>query len=271
MINLDRTEQRIVAVLIEKQRTVPDSYPMTEKALITGCNQSSNRDPVMDLQQFEVAGALMAMHGRNLVVRIEGGSRSIKYRHRLDEVLGVSENQLALLAELMMRGPQAPGALKPRVARMGFHGTPQQVEEELRELAAGAPSLVTQEARRPRERDHRWRHLLGDGSEVAVDLAATGAEHDAAIRAPATVAMPAGDRVMQRLEELERRIAHLERALGESALDDAGADSNSDDSPSHDSPSHDKTDDDSVAADRADDGRATMDHQDDAPPRPRLV
>ncbi|MFT7537587.1 MAG: hypothetical protein ACI85K_003547, partial [Hyphomicrobiaceae bacterium] len=75
MINLDRTEQRIVAVLIEKQRTVPDSYPMTEKALITGCNQSSNRDPVMDLQQFEVAGALMAMHGRNLVVRIEGGSR----------------------------------------------------------------------------------------------------------------------------------------------------------------------------------------------------
>tara|TARA_R110002096_G_scaffold296_11_gene1702 strand:+ start:2563 stop:3309 length:747 start_codon:yes stop_codon:yes gene_type:complete len=215
MMKLDRTEQRIVGVLIEKQRTVPDSYPMTENALINGCNQSSNRDPVMALQSFEVAGALMAMHGRDVVVRIEGGSRAIKYRHRMEELLAVSGDQLAVLAELLLRGPQAPGALKPRVARMGFHGTPQQVEEVLRELAAGSPPLVAQEPRRPRERDHRWRHLLGDGSEV---VAAEAAESVSA-RASAAVASPATDPVLQRLEQLERRIAHLEQALGEGGAD----------------------------------------------------
>ena len=231
MINLDRTEQRIVGVLIEKQRTVPDSYPMTENALINGCSQSSNRDPVLALQHFEVAGALMAMHGRDVVVRIEGGARAVKYRHRIDELLGVSENQLALLAELLLRGPQAPGALKSRVARMGFHGTPQQIEEALRELAAGSPPLVTQESRRPRERDHRWRHLLGDGSAAVAGVVA----EDAGVGvAPAVAAArPVGDPVMQRLEELERRVAHLERALGESAsgsvIDDAATRASDDD------------------------------------------
>lgn len=286
MIKLDRTELRICGVLIEKQRTVPDSYPMTEKALITGCNQSSNRDPVMDLQHFEVAGALMAMHGRAVVVRIEGGSRTIKYRHRLDEVLGVSENQLALLAELMVRGPQAPGALKPRVARMGFHGTPQQIEDALREMAAGAPPLVTQEPRRPRERDHRWRHLLGDGSEAVADVAVARAEHGAATNSPAVIAPSTGDQMMQRLEELERRVAHLEHALGESALPDsasgsvaagsvaadrfasedvAGEDVAADDDPADGDPA-----DDDPAAGRDADVRSTNGPHDSAPPRPRL-
>ncbi|MFT4512868.1 MAG: hypothetical protein ACI89X_000952 [Planctomycetota bacterium] len=234
MIQLDRTELRLVGVLIEKQHTVPDSYPMTEKALIAGCNQSSNRDPVMELQHFEVAGALMAMHGRDLVVRIEGGSRAIKYRHRLDELLGVSVNQLALLAELMVRGPQAPGALKPRVARMGFHGTAQQVEEALRELAQWSPPLVMQEPRRPRERDHRWRHLLGDGTEVVVvSEAGSGAADRLASMSGATAAPRlAGDPVMQRLEELERRVAHLESALGESAADESVPSDNQNDEPS---------------------------------------
>lgn len=215
MLNLDRTECRIVGVLLEKQRTVPDTYPMTENALITGCNQSSNRDPVMSLESFEVAGALMAMHGRDVVVRIEGGGRAIKYRHRLDELLNVSENQLAVLAELLLRGPQAPGALKPRVARMGFHGTPQQIEEALREMAAASPPLVAQEARRPRERDHRWRHLLGDGTEQdARDEGAgdAGVTPEAAPAAPARSAQASDRELLERLEALERRVAELERA-----------------------------------------------------------
>lgn len=227
MLNLDRTECRIVGVLLEKQRTVPDTYPMTENALINGCNQSSNRDPVMSLESFEVAGALMAMHGRDVVVRIEGGGRAVKYRHRLDELLNVSENQLAVLAELLLRGPQAPGALKPRVARMGFHGTPQQIEEALREMAAATPPLVTQEAKRPRERDHRWRHLLGDGTEQTARPGDAGEEGGgsspsaspaaAPAAAAADVSQPrAGDRdMLERLEALERRVAELERAQAE--------------------------------------------------------
>lgn len=217
MVTLDRTEQRIVGVLIEKQRTVPDTYPLSEKALLNGCNQSSNRDPVMSLETFELAGALMALHGRDVVRRVEGGGRVAKYRHRLDELLGVGDNQLAVLAELMLRGPQAPGALKARVARMGFHGTPEQVEAVLREMAAAEPPLCAQEPRRPRERDHRWRHLLGDGSEVQA-IEDTASDSGAGL-APASASAPAAaapNEVLQRLAALEQRVAHLEQALGES-------------------------------------------------------
>lgn len=230
MVRMDKTEARIVGVLIEKQRTVPDTYPMSENALVNGCNQTSNRDPVTSLQSFEVAGALMALHGRNVIVRIEGGSRVIKYRHRIDEMLGLGDHQLAVLAELLLRGPQAPGALKPRVARMGFHGTPEQIEALLREMAAGSPPLVTQEPRRPRERDHRWRHLLGDGSELG-SYAATKDEESEQTRSSAPlpdVALAqdgggAADAVMQRLSALEQRVAQLEQALGENSQDDGAS------------------------------------------------
>ena len=222
MVTLDRTEQRIVGVLIEKQRTVPDTYPMTENALVNGCNQSSNRDPVMSLERFEVAGALMAMHGRDVVRRVEGGGRVAKYRHRLDELLGVGEDQLAVLAELMLRGPQAPGALKPRVARMGFHGTPDQVESVLREMAAMQPPLCAQEPKRPRERDHRWRQLLGgEGDAPAtadVALSSAQAPPPTAADADAAATAPRGDAsgdLLRRLEALEQRVEHLEQALGE--------------------------------------------------------
>lgn len=231
MIQLDRTEQRIVGVLIEKQRTVPDTYPMSQNALLSGCNQSSNRDPVMSLEDFEIAGALMALHGRDLVVRVDGGGRVAKYRHKLDEKLGVGDHQLAVLAELLLRGPQAPGALKPRVARMGFHGTPAQVEDVLRELAAGNPALCAQEPKRPRERDHRWRHLLGDVATPQPEALAPSAPPAAepvlvdrfpldqpsdgpASNEPAAPA-PDLDAVLQRLSALEDRVAHLERELGE--------------------------------------------------------
>ena len=217
MVTLDRTERRIVGVLIEKQRTVPDTYPLSEKALLNGCNQSSNRDPVMSLETFELAGALMALHGRDVVRRVEGGGRVAKYRHRLDELLGIGDNQLAVLAELMLRGPQAPGALKARVARMGFHGTPEQVEAVLREMAAAEPPLCAQEPRRPRARDHRRRHLLGDGSEVQA-IEDTASDSSAG-SAPASTSAPAAaepNEVLQRLAALEQRVAHLEQALGES-------------------------------------------------------
>ena len=213
MINLDRTEQRILGVLLEKQRTVPDTYPMTENSLVTGCNQSSNRDPVMSLQTFEVAGALMSLHANDIVLRVEGGSRAVKYRHKLDEILGVGDSQLAVLAELLLRGPQAPGALKPRVARMGFHGTAAQVEEVLLALANSSPALVAQEPRRPRERDHRWRHLLGDHCDAApllLDNGSLGGDSKQDSKNP-EAALAGDDALIKRLEDLERRVEHLER------------------------------------------------------------
>lgn len=173
-MKLDRTEQRIAGVLIEKQLSVPDSYPMSENALVDGCNQKSNRDPLMELATFQIAGALMAMQEKGVVAQIAGGARVAKYRHKLDEELRLSPQELAVFAELLLRGPQAPGALKPRVARMGYHAAPEQIEALLRALAQRTPPLVEQLPLGPRERDRRWRHRIGDGSEISAQDGGAG-------------------------------------------------------------------------------------------------
>ena len=217
-IRLDCTEQRILGTLIEKQLSVPDSYPMTENALVLGCNQKNNREPVTDLRSFQVAGAAMALHQRELIARVEGGGRVHKFRHKLDEALGLSPQELAVFAELMLRGPQAPGALKPRVARMGYHGSQEQIEQLLRAL--GERHLVEQLPLGPRERDRRWRHLLGDGSELLADEPAAG--HEVAATAPQAPSAPAAVDLTARVAELERRVAALERALGVTSDEEQG-------------------------------------------------
>ena len=168
-MKLEPTEQRILGVLIEKELAVPDSYPLTENALLGGCNQKSNRDPVLALEDFQLSGALASMMEKRIVLRVSvAGSRTVRYRHQCDEVLGLNGREKAVLAELLLRGPQAPGALKPRVARMGMAATPAEilvVLEGLRARADGA--LVEQQPRRPRERDQRWTHLMGADAEEA--------------------------------------------------------------------------------------------------------
>ena len=212
MVELDRTEARIVGVLIEKQRTVPDTYPMTENALVTGCNQKNNRDPVMDLEPFEVAGACTALHQREVIARVEGGGRAAKFRHKLDELLGLGDDALAVLCELLVRGPQAPGALKPRVARLGFHGTPAQIEDVLRDLAARPRPLVALQPKRPRERDARWAHLLAPEGEVESESSVAALDAPSAPAAqPVTSA--SDDTVLERLAALEARVDELERRL----------------------------------------------------------
>src|SRR5262245_2221633 len=203
---LDRTEQRIVGVLLEKEKTVPDTYPMSENALVDGCNQKSNRDPVMDLVPFQIAGALMALQEKGWVARIDGGSRVTKYRHKVVERLGLKPHEIAVLAELLLRGPQAPGALKPRVQRLGLDGTPEQIEAVLRQLASRPQPLVEQLALAPRERDRRWRHLIGDGSEA--EPRGTAAVGTAAPAPPAALATPEGD-LTARVQRLEEELAAL--------------------------------------------------------------
>jgi uncharacterized protein YceH (UPF0502 family) len=212
---LDRTEQRIVGVLIEKEITVPDIYPMSENALVDGCNQKNNRDPVMDLQGFQIAGALMALQEKGWVARIDGGSRVTKYRHKVVDRLALDRREIAVICELLVRGAQSPNALKPRTGRLGFEATPEQIEAVLRQLASRKPALVEQMAILPREQHRRWRHLLGDGSELVPVAPAAAAP--AAVPAPGAArdtgaAVDLAD-LAARVRELEREVEALQREL----------------------------------------------------------
>jgi len=197
---LEPTEQRILGVLLEKELSVPDSYPMTENALLAGCNQKNNRDPIMELEAFQVAGALTSLRLKEWVVKIEGG-RADHYRHRVEERLDVRGAAKAVLAELLVRGPQAPGALKPRVARLGFAGSPEEIEAVLQQLAQRpAGALVEQLSLQPRERDRRWAHLLGPRAG-----AAPAADPELPRLRPVAAAAPGGD--------LHERVARIETEL----------------------------------------------------------
>ena len=159
---LDRLELRILGVLVEKEKTVPEAYPLTLNALVAGCNQKSNRDPQMSVEPYEAEGALRSLMDRGFVVHMEkAGGRAVRYEHRCQEQLGANDAELALLTELMNRGPQAPGELKTRASRMHPFAGPAEVEATLRELAARPVPYVRQLERRPRERYARWEHLLG--------------------------------------------------------------------------------------------------------------
>jgi uncharacterized protein YceH (UPF0502 family) len=209
---LDRTELRILGVLIEKERTVPDTYPMSENALVDGCNQKNNRDPVMEVQPFQLAGALMSLQEKGWIGRLDGVSRVTKYRHKVVERLGLRDHELAVLAELLVRGPQAPGALKPRVQRMGYTAEPDQIEATLRAMAGRPQPLVEQLSLAPRERDRRWRHLLGNDSDVQAESPA--APESVPAVAPAAPVAAAGD-LAARVARLESEVAALKTALAE--------------------------------------------------------
>ncbi|MFO0817530.1 MAG: YceH family protein [Pirellulales bacterium] len=115
---LSPRQRRVAGVLIEKAKTVPDSYPMTINSLISGCNQKSNRDPHMDLSEEDIEQVLEELRAMGAVVEIQGGGRVPKYKHNLYEWFGVDKVEIAVLAELLLRGPQTLGELRTRAARM---------------------------------------------------------------------------------------------------------------------------------------------------------
>jgi uncharacterized protein YceH (UPF0502 family) len=226
-LDLDTLEQRVIGALIEKGLTVPDAYPLTLNALVAACNQKSNRDPAMEVEAYEVEGALRALMDRDWVTRREpAGGRTMRYAHEAHVQLAVDEADLAILSELLCRGPQAPGALKTRAARMHPFASPEEVEARLRALAARPVPYVEQLPLQPRERQARWSHRLGrpgDADATApaeapaeapkravapVWMSAAGPAPDVA---PATgAATPDGD---ERLAALEDRMRDLEERL----------------------------------------------------------
>jgi uncharacterized protein YceH (UPF0502 family) len=194
-MDADAVEIRVLGCLIEKQRTTPDQYPLSLNALRLACNQTTNRDPVVEYDEPAIRDALNRMSNRGWVRLASGpGSRAVKFRHLLDEALGLSREELSLLAVLMLRGAQTPGELKQRTERLHSFESLPQLEQTLEELVGR--ELVSRLPRRPGQKEQRYAQLLGDGD-------GNGTVVDSA---------PAED-LGSRVAALEERVARLERAL----------------------------------------------------------
>jgi uncharacterized protein YceH (UPF0502 family) len=157
---LSPVEARVLGTLVEKQRTTPDQYPLTLNALTMGCNQKTSRAPVMELSETEVKAALDSLRGRNLMIETSS-ARATRYSHNFERVFQIPTQSSALLAVLMLRGPQTAGELRINCERMHAFADISAVEGFLHELAARpAGALVAELPRLPHARENRWAHLL---------------------------------------------------------------------------------------------------------------
>jgi hypothetical protein len=187
---LSPLEARVIGVLMEKQATTPDVYPLTLNALTAGCNQKTSRNPVMSVTEADVQAALESLRRHSLIVESYGASgRVMRYAHNLPKVLNVGQAAAALLATLMLRGPQTAAELRANAERLYAFADVSSVEAFLDEMAnRPAGALVVKLARQPGERESRWAHLLSgppaETAPVESDASATGANPEvAALRA----------------------------------------------------------------------------------------
>jgi hypothetical protein len=239
----DAVEIRVVACLVEKQRTTPDGYPLTLNSLRLACNQSTNRDPVVDYDEATIRSALDRLGRRKWTTLASWSTaRSVKYKHVFDQALGLNDPQLALMCVLMLRGPQTAGELRQRSERIHTFGSGDDMESTLGELIER--DLVAALPRRPGERGQRYEHRLaepeadGGGGESAAPaapdaaaVAAPAGEAPApaapvppapAAPAPSAPASPAEDGLAARVERLESEVAALREQLG-ALRDELGA------------------------------------------------
>ncbi|MEW6476201.1 MAG: YceH family protein [Actinomycetota bacterium] len=168
-------ELRVVACLVEKQLTTPDSYPLTENAVVAACNQLSNRNPVVAYDNNTVRVTLTALRQRGLARVIHTpGARVPKHRHILDDALGLNEAEVSLLAVLALRGPQTVGELRTRTERMHEFASLSEVEEVLEGLAARDEPLVVRLERQPGQKEARYAQLLAGPPDTVPAASAVG-------------------------------------------------------------------------------------------------
>ena len=214
---LSPLEARVLGVLVEKQHTVPDTYPLSLNALVAGCNQKTARAPVIEATDAEVLVAVDELKGLSLV--FEGsGSRVVKFEHNMGRVLGVPSQAVALLTVLLLRGPQTSAELRLNCERLHRFADISSVEGFLDELATKEPVRVVKLPRAPGEREARWAHLLcGD---VQVPTPSAGSERlDATLGAGVSVSELAAlraeqTRMSQELESLRRLVNRMAQDLG---------------------------------------------------------
>lgn len=212
MPDLSPLEARILGVLVEKEKTTPDTYPLTLNSLAAGCNQKTSRDPVMSVSESEIQGALEELRGRLLVMETYGASgRVLRYAHNFGKCYGVPAGSVALLAVLMLRGAQTVSELRANCERLYRFDDASSVEGYLEELATRtAGALVLKLSKQPGEREHRWVHLLCGAVIVAESSVRpnVGGGDNAALE--------------ERLTRLEQEVADLRVELAQLAAGIAG-------------------------------------------------
>jgi len=196
---LSLLETRVLGTLYEKHHTVPDSYPLTLNALVSGCNQKTSRSPVMEASEAEVQAAIDSLKSANLVIESSGG-RVMRYAHNIERVLQVPSQSAALLTSLMLRGPQTAGELRINCERMHSFADISAVQGFLNELAARpAGALVVELPRLSGARENRWAHLLSGPPRIET---------------PAAPAIPADVSLNERVARLEGLVARICKELG---------------------------------------------------------
>lgn len=204
---LSASEVRVLGCLLEKAATTPDAYPLTLNSLLLACNQKSNRDPVVEYDEDIVIEALDDLRKKGFVFRVDvAGSRVPKFRHNIDELLGLGRGSKALLTVLLVRGAQTLGELRTRSERMHSFATTEAVEEELIEVAGEIERpLWMKLPRAPGKKEKRYQHLLS--GEPDLENIETS---DAPTQDPATKKLAARD---ERIQNLENEVAELKAEL----------------------------------------------------------
>ena len=203
-IELTPEEARVLGCLLEKEATTPGSYPLTFPALLAACNQKTNRQPVVDYSEDAVAEAIEGLRSKKLLFRADAGSRAAKYRHGMDERWGLGKAGKALLAVLLLRGPQTPGELRARTERMHVFPDVAAAERALDDLAEETePPLWEKLSPAPGQKEARYRHLLGGAADLP----------DPAPGAPEASSVAAAQARSEKIASLEARVRELETQL----------------------------------------------------------
>jgi uncharacterized protein YceH (UPF0502 family) len=210
---LSLLEARILGVLVEKQHTVPDIYPLSLNALTAGCNQKTSRDPVLHASESEVQAGIDRLRGDSLIVESSGG-RVMRYAHNIERVLGLPSQAVALLAAMMLRGPQTVGELRINCDRLHRFADGSAVEgflNELEQRSAGA--LVIMLPRLPGARENRWMHLLsGPPTDAPADAgAAVAPARDDTLRTEVAALRQSVQELRDEIESLKTALSRLDR------------------------------------------------------------
>ena len=219
LIQLTALEARVIGVLLEKEKTTPDQYPLTLNSITTACNQKSNREPVMELNEGEVQRTLDDLREKNLLFEVSGtGSRVLKYKHRFCNTefnsLKFTEQQKAIICVLLLRGPQTPGELRTRTNRLAEFANVVEVEQALSSLADhNGEEIVVKLEREPGKRESRYAHLFsGPVDEAVVKSSASDFAPDKNVY----VGEAQQDRIAKlenEVEELRKELAQIKQAL----------------------------------------------------------